>query len=166
MGSLHQFLWSDGAKDGDCIIKVDSPCIGYDLVNRVNGIMGALEQTKEEIRLMSLYLYIRKSAQVIGMMSIEMVERSRCFAFKSTQSIEIGADLLFGVSRIWVDQKHRRKGIAQTLLKSVKRCDHSHSILCNHDCQVKPDEVAFSQPTSEGIALATKYQNGAIVVYK
>ena len=51
-----------------------------------------------------------------------------------------------GVSRIWVDAKHRCLGLAKTLL----------DLKCNE----KRERVAFSQPTPSGFAFAKSYQKG------
>jgi len=55
-----------------------------------------------------------------------------------------------GIAQIWVHQCHRRRGIATRLLDSARTC----TVFAY---QFAKSEVAFSAPTSGGLALATTY---------
>ncbi|KAG8630380.1 hypothetical protein KVT40_001999 [Elsinoe batatas] len=55
-----------------------------------------------------------------------------------------------GISRIWTSKSHRKKGIGTALLDCVSRSFHP-------DRSVQKEEIAFSQPTTSGTALARKW---------
>ena len=55
-----------------------------------------------------------------------------------------------GISHIWVASAHRRRGVARALLDAARR--HLASSF-----EVPLDELAFSQPTAQGRALAAAY---------
>jgi len=55
-----------------------------------------------------------------------------------------------GVSRIWVHKSHRRKRIAHRLLESVRK-----SLVYSY--HIPLEQVAFSQPTTEGKLFAMRY---------
>lgn len=57
---------------------------------------------------------------------------------------------VLGVSRIWVAPKYRRKGIATRLLEAGRNSFVYGAI-------VPKSQVAFSQPTEDGLKLATEY---------
>ncbi|CAO2831821.1 unnamed protein product [Amaranthus hypochondriacus] len=65
-----------------------------------------------------------------------------------------------GIRAIWVSPSNRRKGIAKHLLDAVRK---SFSLEYTLECS----ELAFSQPSSSGKALATKYTGTpSFLVYK
>ncbi|GAB4832832.1 hypothetical protein Ancab_006847 [Ancistrocladus abbreviatus] len=65
-----------------------------------------------------------------------------------------------GIRAIWVSPSNRRKGIATYLLDAVRRSFCVGSVL-------ERSQVAFSQPTSAGRALASKFTGtGSFLVYK
>ncbi|XP_068928032.1 N-acetyltransferase ESCO2 isoform X2 [Petaurus breviceps papuanus] len=59
---------------------------------------------------------------------------------------------LCGISRIWVFNLMRRKGIARRLVDTVRNC-------FMFGCFLSTDEIAFSDPTPDGKLFATKYCN-------
>ncbi|XP_063695534.1 N-acetyltransferase ESCO2 [Culicoides brevitarsis] len=54
-----------------------------------------------------------------------------------------------GISRIWVNSRHRRKGVASKLFEAVKGN-------FMYGCRLNNDEIAFSAPTEMGKAFAEK----------
>nr|XP_045613540.1 N-acetyltransferase ESCO2-like isoform X2 [Procambarus clarkii] len=65
-----------------------------------------------------------------------------------------------GVSRLWVLQSQRGKGIASTLVNSMR-----DNMITNYFLKV--DEIAFSDPTENGLAFAEKYTGKAdFLVYR
>jgi len=69
-----------------------------------------------------------------------------------------------GIARIWVSPKHRRKGLAFKLLDAVRST-------AARPINVSRRVMAFSQPTTEGFALASAYQgslfpNALCLVYR
>lgn len=55
-----------------------------------------------------------------------------------------------GVSRVWVLQAHRGKGIATTLVDAMR-----NNMIENHILSI--DQFAFSDPTEVGLSFAEKY---------
>lgn len=55
-----------------------------------------------------------------------------------------------GVSRIWVAQPYRKKGVASLLMNSV-RCNYIFGHILSNE------EISFSSPTDAGKAFASKY---------
>ncbi|XP_071118827.1 N-acetyltransferase ESCO2-like [Haliotis cracherodii] len=67
---------------------------------------------------------------------------------------------LVGISRLWVCNMYRRKGIASRLVDTVRQ-------VFEHGVLIDKDEVAFSDPTTDGKQFATKYSaTPAFLVYK
>ncbi|KNA11721.1 hypothetical protein SOVF_132500 [Spinacia oleracea] len=65
-----------------------------------------------------------------------------------------------GIRAIWVSPSNRRKGIATHLLDAVRKSFCTNYVL-------ERSQLAFSNPTSAGKALATNYTGtGSILVYK
>ncbi|GAB2232567.1 hypothetical protein Droror1_Dr00011607 [Drosera rotundifolia] len=65
-----------------------------------------------------------------------------------------------GIRAIWVSPSNRRKGIATYLLDAVRRSFCDHSVL-------EHSQLAFSQPTSAGRALASSFAGtDSFLVYK
>lgn len=60
---------------------------------------------------------------------------------------------VIGISRIWVDPQARKQGLARLLLDRVRTTAAKPIVLSKK-------LLAFSQPTSDGFALATAYQMG------
>lgn len=118
-----------------------------DLIGRVNEMMSAVEQDSTEISRLTYYLYLGENPKkVIGIMFVE------------EPSV---------VSRIWVDERQRRRGIAMRLLQNLRRCDpkdHLHYCSCSDQCYARSDEVAFSAPTQAGLKLAQKFCGGDKVI--
>jgi hypothetical protein len=64
-----------------------------------------------------------------------------------------------GIAQIWVHQSHRRRGIATRLLDTARAC-----IVFAYEFE--KSEVAFSAPTSGGLALAATYlQTHSVPIY-
>ncbi|KAK7284786.1 hypothetical protein RJT34_19539 [Clitoria ternatea] len=65
-----------------------------------------------------------------------------------------------GIRAIWVTPSNRRKQIASQLLEAVRKS------FCT-GCELQLSQIAFSQPTSAGKALASRYTGtGSFLVYK
>lgn len=75
---------------------------------------------------------------------------------------QVNKDLLLGISRIWIAPKWRRFGLAKHLLEAA--CKH-----LVHGLVLKPNQVAFSQPSSAGSLLAksfnaVKHKSGEVLL--
>ncbi|KAF2096707.1 hypothetical protein NA57DRAFT_17871, partial [Rhizodiscina lignyota] len=109
------------------------------------------------------YLYVR-GGKCIGLCLVERISKAaRVLAPESTstssvkpaQSSSILASeetdpVLLGVSRIWTSSSHRKEGIATRLLQ----CAQENFL---YGIQVPKEQMAFSQPTESGGALARKW---------
>lgn len=116
--------------------------------------LGAEPLSSEEMKKAGKYSAIvaveQHTLKIVGLALFEecgKVFRSRAGCSESAIELEDSAvkdETFIGVSRIWVDSKHRSKGIA-TLLLDIK-------------CSRKRENVAFSQPTPSGFIFAKAYQ--------
>lgn len=79
-----------------------------------------------------------------------------------------------GIGRLWVDEHHRRAGVATALVDCVRyQLVHVRLIqrCCGRDCffydrPVPRHHVAFSQPTPDGVKWMRQYANGKVLIYK
>ena len=119
--------------------------------------MDAVPVALDDSARMVLYLYVSaKGNRIIGMLLVEPVINGRSFVGgEPTRPCKASV----GVSRVWTDPAHRRKGIAMKLLRVIRQCGHEASGQCAEHCRVPPELIAFSQPTSDGKALARHFLN-------
>lgn len=68
-------------------------------------------------------------------------------------------DVKLGVNRIWVHPEFRRQGVAFQLLDCARNNFYLGHCIPRH-C------VAFSDPTEAGSALAVRYNDGRLLVYR
>lgn len=123
-------------------------------LNFVHVQLGAEPLSSEEMRKPGKYSAIvaveQLTAKIAGLALFEecsKVFRSRTGCSESAIELDNSAvkdEMFTGVSRIWVDSKHRSKGIA--------------SLLLDMKCSRKRENVAFSQPTPSGFTFAKSYQ--------
>jgi N-acetyltransferase len=57
-----------------------------------------------------------------------------------------------GIRQIWVNKNYRRQGIAEKMIDAARKCFTFGTI-------IDRTEIAFSQPTSDGLAFALAYTN-------
>lgn len=98
----------------------------------------------------AVYVYVKNNVAV-GVISVEKTSEGRWFSpadgvVVSSKKVE----LLCGVSRIYVCQEHRRKGVALRLL----RCAQNHLI---YGLQIPKLKVGWSQPSTSGGQLACHF---------
>ena len=94
---------------------------------------------------------------VIGCLVVEV----RTEGYRMLPSMEAVADMCSdkkesikcGVSRIWVAKTQRRRGIATAMLECLRR-----NFLFGYYLQI--NDVAFSSPSEDGKALASKFFGG------
>lgn len=137
------------------------------ILDFVNQQLGAIEVTAEDMakRQRKIFLYIAPANnRVQGCVLAEaIVSASRVITFDKDGVVRCGkgedgaADC--GISRIWVDVQARRSGIASKMLDGV----------CKRFFYGKPigmDRLAFTQPTSDGQALAARvFKRDDFLVY-
>lgn len=154
-----------------------------ELIDRVNVLMEAIDQSLEDAQNLRVYLFVRNN-RISGVMTTERVLNATLES--GTSEKQSGANenqsgskekprdtskknclVSVGISRIWVSPAFRRKNIALRLLRAIRKCSHQCSVQCTTDCTVDPYHVAFSQPTSQGKYLAIKFldRNGDYIVY-
>eukprot|EP00903_Cladosiphon_okamuranus_P008301 g7987.t1 len=63
-----------------------------------------------------------------------------------------------GILQVWVHQRYRRQGVATRLVDAVRE-------RMVYGISLRRDQMAFSQPTREGQAFATRYTWGKLLVY-
>lgn len=63
---------------------------------------------------------------------------------------QVNKNIIIGISRIWIAPKWRRFGLGKHLLQAV-------SDYLIHGLQLKPSQIAFSQPSSAGSLLAKSF---------
>ena len=103
-----------------------------------------------------VYLFISNKHQVAGCVVAEPI--SRAFRLSSSSENHHTVSTCFskaekvscGISRIWTYYPYRRKGIASCLVDVVR----STFVLGS---QLEKGQIAFSDPTADGIYFATKY---------
>lgn len=153
--------WTMRLANGDEVVRMSGRDLSPSqvrLVHRIDEEMSAREHDEEDIRALTVYLYVqREKDQVEGFMSTEPVARGLLRNPQAESDEDVPVDVLVGVSRIWVAPNSRRRGVAMKLLHSLRRCHHSSSLLCDAQCQMPPHLVAFSQPTTSGQRLACRF---------
>ncbi|PJF19897.1 hypothetical protein PSACC_00289 [Paramicrosporidium saccamoebae] len=158
---MEKSIWKDEHSNGDVIAVVLGSSHCKELIDRVNILMEAVEQSIEDVQALRVYLFVCNN-KVSGMMTTERLSNAtRVNGEKQNCSVSVG------VSRIWVSPTLRRKGVALRLLRAIRKCNHQYSVQCTTDCTVDPRQVAFSQPTSQGKSLAIKFldYNGDYIFY-
>ncbi|CAG8561642.1 2947_t:CDS:2 [Acaulospora morrowiae] len=114
----------------------------------------AVKLNEEKLDQCKIYLYVTDKKKVVGCVVAETISQ----AYRVVED-DKGMVLQIGTSsdgsaifccRIWVSRKHRRKGIATKLLNNIR----THFIF---GCTLKPEDFAFSQPTGDGKAFASRY---------
>lgn len=128
------------------------------LINHVNRLMSATEQTMDELSKSDIYLYIQKEI-LVGLLMTLPAEEGRLVDMEPDLSHSTVVPIRCQVSRIWVSQSHRRRGVALQLLRSIRRCVHQSSVQCTDSCGMSAQQVGFSHPTTMGRALAAKFHS-------
>ena len=130
------------AKEICTLIDVD---LGFE--NRLN-----FETTPSKI----VYLFISNEYQVAGCLVAEpltsafrLVSDSADHHIVSTVSRN-AVPVVCGISRLWTYYPYRRQGIATQLVNAVRNT----FVL---GCQLEKDQIAFSDPTPDGIKFASRY---------
>lgn len=148
--------WQELSRNGDLVLLIKSP--GGHQVERlcrwINQLMGAVEQSVEELQRLDVYLQCRNE-RVVGFLSVERISDGVLISEYTGARHRVKA--LVGVSRIWTAPELRRQGVAMLLLKNLRQCAHANAIQCTDACLIPAIKVAFSQPTLAGKGLASSY---------
>ncbi|RIA87151.1 ESCO1/2 acetyl-transferase-domain-containing protein [Glomus cerebriforme] len=140
----------------------------------VNLELGAVEMTGEKLNTSKAYFYVANKYDIVGFAlavqidkAYKVVDSSRDKAQSESEKgskLQIGNDndgsgifcstkplrAVCGISRLWVKRDYRRRKIATKLLENIRK-----NFI--YGCELKPSEVAFSQPSGDGKAFATQY---------
>ena len=175
------------ADDGGRIIVVDGESSSpshkkkiLEILNVINSELGSVDPLKGSLQGFKVYMYISIKKKIIGFMLVQVLQDAYKICRERDQStiskngkIEIKLlsseetlvhyvnaspilctsnkyPTICGVSRMWVSSKERRKGIATRLLNVIR-----HHFLFGYT--IRKDQIAFSQPTSEGRLFVERY---------
>ncbi|CAG8477661.1 4244_t:CDS:2 [Ambispora gerdemannii] len=127
--------------------------------------LNSIEISEQKLYLCKIFLYITAKKKVVGCVVAEHISQAyRVIPDENAVSSESGVrdagsaifcstkkiPAVCGISRIWVSRDYRRKGIATKILDLVRN-------KFIYGCNLKHGSIAFSQPTVDGKALATRY---------
>lgn len=148
-----------------------------DILWTVQVDLAAIELTQAQLNDCQIYLYIRNK-RCIGALVAENISvayrvmssnsnvmiHDTAHLVKSDDNIQINKlepiKVTCGVSRIWVHKHHRRQGVAGKLLEAM-RSSFIYGI------ELKWSQIAFSQPTQMGLALAKHASSSSgVLVYE
>ncbi|KAI8998394.1 ESCO1/2 acetyl-transferase-domain-containing protein [Gaertneriomyces semiglobifer] len=159
--------------DGSRIVVVTENCSGHiqakanEAVAVINGELGSVAECITPGS--KIFLYISDHKRVVGCVVAEPIEKafrvvSKTLAIddsgklrdnvQQNGSVYVECNSVVqspcGISRIWVSKRNRRKGIASAMLDAIR-------VRFVFGCAIGKDELAFSQPTKAGKALAERY---------
>ncbi|KAJ2449092.1 hypothetical protein GGF42_004883 [Coemansia sp. RSA 2424] len=132
-----------------------------EILNIANDHLGAVHVSVADMALRQrrIFLYVSPRGQVLGCVLAEMISSARRVAPISASLLQgaaadaaIGCEgdpcrAVCGISRVWVTPDARRCGVASQMIEAVcKRFIYG--------CAIDKALVAFTQPTSDGRALA------------
>ncbi|CAI2172947.1 19249_t:CDS:2 [Funneliformis geosporum] len=140
----------------------------------VNLELGAVMLTEEKLNTSKAYFYIANKYDIVGFALAIQIEKAYKVVVNSSNDkvqnesskdsnmhneTDVGSGIFCctnpirafcGISRLWVKKDYRRKKVASKLLDHVRK-----NFI--YGCEIKPSEVAFSQPSGDGKSFATNY---------
>jgi N-acetyltransferase len=148
----------------------------------VNKELGSVEFDPEQLDSCKVFLYISGKKKVVGCLIAERIKEGFEIMTLSTElegslvesrasgvismstsggggggaegaaifCSKVPQPAICGINRIWVSSQHRRQRIASRMLDAVRE-------RFIYACKLEPKDLAFSQPTSDGKALARQY---------
>ncbi len=111
-----------------------------DLVDQFLGSAASSIEHKNEHALVCV-----ARGEVIGAIVLEALQDTPCYTLAGARA----TPRVVGVDRVWVHPSHRRRGLGRLLLVEGTRYCSRHVM----NATVRPDMIAFSQPTDDGQAL-------------
>ncbi|KAJ2384915.1 hypothetical protein H4S02_004590 [Coemansia sp. RSA 2611] len=127
-----------------------------EILNHANEQLGACTLSLADLALgqRKIFLYISPRGRVDGCILAELITGARRVAVgvDGAAGVSCEADMVpavCGISRVWVAAHARRSGIASQLLRVVQR-------RFAYGYHVDIDQIAFTQPTADGRALAER----------
>ncbi|XP_074597359.1 establishment of cohesion [Brevipalpus obovatus] len=123
-----------------------------DLFSIADQELGINSSIFENLQMDSIYLvYLTSNNRIAGFVAGEPVTHG--FEFIAEEGLALTTEKIsveLGISRLWVHNSYRRQGIASQLVDTIRSAVYSDKI-------VAKDKVAFSDPSSPGVAFGTKY---------
>ncbi|KAJ2889697.1 hypothetical protein IWW38_004554, partial [Coemansia aciculifera] len=123
-----------------------------EILNVANDHLGAVHVSVADmaLRQRKIFLYVSPPrGLVLGCILAEMISGARRVAPLAAECVGDSCRAVCGISRVWVAPSARRYGVATQMIEAVcKRFVYG--------CAIDPDLVAFTQPTSDGRALAER----------
>ncbi|KAJ2713751.1 hypothetical protein H4R19_002087 [Coemansia spiralis] len=125
-----------------------------DILNHANDQLGACTLGLAELaeRQRRIFLYVSPQGRVEGCILAEAVAHAQRVAAAERATVactEETVPAVCGISRIWVAPHARRSGVASQMIAAVRR-------LFVYGCRLRPEQLAFTQPTADGRALAER----------
>ncbi|KAJ2468384.1 hypothetical protein GGI02_003715 [Coemansia sp. RSA 2322] len=128
-----------------------------EILNIANEHLGAVrvEVADMALRQRKIFLYTTQRGQVLGCVLAELISSAQRVVPPSdatSSALDVADDAcraVCGISRVWVVPSARRCGVASQLIDAV----HKRFV---YGCAIDTASVAFTQPTSDGRALAER----------
>ncbi|KAJ2627071.1 hypothetical protein H4R22_004557 [Coemansia sp. RSA 1290] len=124
------------------------------ILNHVNEQLGACPLALPDLssKQRKIFMYISPNSRVEGCVLAELISSAyRVVPDKEPLCRSDHAEpAVCGISRIWVAQHARQRGIATQMLKAVQQ-------MFVYGCCIKPEQIAFTQPTAAGRSLAERF---------
>ncbi|KAI8356372.1 ESCO1/2 acetyl-transferase-domain-containing protein, partial [Mortierella sp. GBAus27b] len=121
-----------------------------EVLQLVNKELGSVDFDPEQLDSCKVFLYISGRKKVIGCAIAERIKQGFCIIPSATTDANAIDGTICGINRIWVSSHHRRRKIASRLLDAIR----DRFI---YACKLELSDLAFSQPTGDGKALARQY---------
>ncbi|EQC26613.1 hypothetical protein SDRG_15553 [Saprolegnia diclina VS20] len=135
-------------------LRGDDPAAQIKKLRQIKAVLddtlGIIDETEFFAR--RHFIYVAKD-NVVGCVCAEAVTTAFPYATTSgviTIDTKQPRDVLVGVSHMWVHPRHRREGIAKALLDVVRQ-------KFTYGMTIPTAQVAFSQPTADGMAFGARY---------
>ncbi|KAJ1730311.1 hypothetical protein LPJ61_003082 [Coemansia biformis] len=139
-----------------------------DVLNHANEQLGACMVGPADLaqKQRKIFLYIAPRGRIEGCVLAESIAHAQrvvaTAAGSQASAVVCSEDAVpaaCGISRIWVAPHARRSGVASQMVAAVRR-------LFVYGCRLGLDQLAFTQPTSDGRALAERlFRRGDFLVY-
>ncbi|KAJ2358930.1 hypothetical protein GGF43_000486 [Coemansia sp. RSA 2618] len=137
-----------------------------DILNHVNAQLGACLLTLDELlqRQRKVFVYVSPARRVEGCVLAEIIRGAHRVLPASSvhDGVVCGSEqvpAVCGISRVWVASDARRHGVARQMFDAVRE-------RFAYGCHIGRDQIAFTQPTADGRALAESlFQRKDFLVY-
>lgn len=125
------------------------------ILEKVETSVSRLRLIRETVdkNVFQIFFYI-KNRIIIGVLVAEVISSAHCLLTTSEDQVDLCSEESYpvkcGISRIWVSQLNRKKGIATAMMEALRRNFVMGYIL-------KTEDIAFSSPTALGKIFGKQY---------